>query len=218
MVLTFAPVLVDVISPTQVFHQYSIGRENTGSGFTGAHTWRLDRPVSGLPNTGCSFAYTGNPVYQPIWATDPSPSHLSWREVGTGHQCGDNFRYWYWGYGYQGQFTSLGIQSGISNGQYHTFEFHRKQLSSGYYYYFLVDGMTKATLKSTKTFPYVETGLESYASGASVSRYAHRSLKYQKLDGPMVPWSGRDYAVVHSQMCGTWLADDSRQVGQGSGC
>jgi hypothetical protein len=79
------------------FHKYSSAWENTPSEipFTGVNEVRNDVSISGIPNDGCSTPITGTPVYQPEWVVQTSNSD-TWTELGTGHQCGDTFRYWYW--------------------------------------------------------------------------------------------------------------------------
>lgn len=196
------------------FHEYSIGYENTGSGFTGIQVTRTDRAVTGQPSTGCSSPYTGSPVYQTQWVGGGS----NWRELGTGHQCNDTYRYWFWGYGYNGTWVSLGYQTGIVNNQIHTFQISRAPVGADTRYLYRIDGVTKGSLTSSATFGEVLTGLESYAANANVVLYSHATLKYQKNDGSFLSWSGQDSSIVGTSMCGNWIGNTTWQAGQGTGC
>jgi hypothetical protein len=95
-ILTFV-VLLPPPTLAAGFHGYSVAREQTGgSGFTGIETSRYDKSVDNVPSGGCVYPYTGTPVYQTQWVILNSGAS-SWRELGTGHQCEDLMRYWFWG-------------------------------------------------------------------------------------------------------------------------
>lgn len=200
------------------FHQHSIARENTGSGFTGVQVTRVDKAVTGQPSDGCDGPYRGSPVYQTQWVILNSAG-TTWRELGTGHQCNDNYRYWFWGYGVDGTWVSIGIQTGIQNGVEHTFRVQRVFDDSVYRYQWRIDGVLKATMTNSATGPRVEAGLESYAQNATVAGHSYKSLKAQKYGsgGDFFDWAGRDASVVHSAMCGFWVTDIRWRAGQGSG-
>jgi len=184
--------------------------------YTGVKAYRVDEAVSGQPSDGCSVPISGTPVYQPIWVINYD---TSWKELGTGHQCNDTYRYWYWGYGTSsGTFTLLGYQHPISNGSSHTFEISRVYEGREMYEWF-VDGVEKKYLYSSWTGNEVEVGLESYASGANVVEYLNSSLKYQLNDGTFQNWAGQDGSRVDSNMCGNWSGATAWYSGQGTqGC
>lgn len=86
------------VATAAVWHSYSAAYEKSaGLGYTGVAGTRADRSVSGLDMSGCSQFFVGQPVYQTEWV---NISAGNWLEFGTGHQCGDTMRYWYWGYGF----------------------------------------------------------------------------------------------------------------------
>lgn len=60
---------------------------------------------------GCEAHYTGNPVYQTQWMLITSNAQ-NWIELGTGHQCSDTLGYWFWGYGYLGDWYPQGSLAG----------------------------------------------------------------------------------------------------------
>lgn len=171
--------------------------------------------MSGIPSTGCSSPYTGNPVHQTQWIIINSGS---WREIGTGHQCNDTYRYWFWGYGLNGTWVSLGYQTGITNGQVRTFEIRRSLLGHENRHVFLVGGAAKANLVSDATGIQVEAGLESYAANANVVYHSYGSLQYQKNNGAFAYWAGKDASSVGSSMCGSWGSSTQWNAGQGGGC
>lgn len=199
------------------FHRYSQGDENSGAGFTGLKSNRVDRSMTGLPSDGCSSPYSGHPVYQTQWVMDDAGQ--TWREIGTGHQCNDTYRYWFWGYGLNGAWHSLGTQAGIMNGVIHTFQIYRTFIGSNTYY-FKIDSSVKGIVASDWTGGLVRVGLESYAAGANVPAHNATALQYQKNNGTFAFWSGRDAQLVNSGMCGAWGAGDAawNGMGQGTGC
>ncbi|GAB2770469.1 hypothetical protein GCM10027020_24460 [Nocardioides salsibiostraticola] len=89
------------------FHKYSIGKEWTFNNYTGLSVDRPDRGVTNQASTGCSSHYSGNPLYQTQWVI-VSSSVTNWLELGTAHQCNDNKRYRFWGYGSGGNWYPLG--------------------------------------------------------------------------------------------------------------
>lgn len=212
--VTYA-LLVPNVTLAITFHSYSVGRETTGSGFTGVRSNRYDMAVSDIPDTGCGAPFTGSAVYQTEWVA--SGDGLNWREIGTGHQCHDTYRYWYWAYGVDGGFYPIGEQLGISNGQAHIFKISRAFDGTANRYYFAVDNITKGTLYSERTFARVEAGLESLAGSADVI-FSTGLLEYQKNNGAFSDWSGKDAKVVDNNMCGQWNFDTTWQSGEGSAC
>lgn len=201
------------------FHQYSVGVESTGaSGFTGVQSTRLDSTITGIPNSGCTSAFSGDPVYQTSWVILTSDAQ-NWMELGTGHQCQGTYNYWFWGYGSSGAWHPLGTQLGITLGASHTFKI-RRALASGTgeeTYFFDVDLANKGSKVSSSSGVKVEAGLESYWNPVNVI-YTLTSLKSQKNDGSFVSWSGRDAMILGASMCGSWVSDTSWEAGEGSPC
>ena len=78
-------------------------------------------------------------------------------------------------------------------------------------------GVVKASLTTTATGGLVQAGLESYYQTAFVQDYVMSSLQYQKNGGAATSWSGRDGTLVNAPLCGRWISDTSREVGQGAG-
>ncbi len=198
------------------FHGYSIARETTGSGFTGVHVYRVDQAVRGQPATGCSSPFTGNPVYQTQWVIITADAR-NWRELGTGHQCNDTYRYWFWGYGTNGTWVPLGTKIGIANGQWHFFKIERVFEDTFNRYKFSVDHVIQGTMNSNQTGVRVEVGLESYAQAATVSGHNFTTLQYQQNNGGFVNWQGMDGSRVDPPLCGFWVAAISWRAGQGAG-
>lgn len=197
------------------FHRYAVGFESSGgSGFTGVRVYRYDRIPTGIPLDGCSTVNTGHAVYQSQWV---GTGQGDWVEIGSGHQCASQFRYWYWGYGYQGSWTRLGSQR-LYGSDTHYFNVHRQ--AGTFDYYFQIDGFNKGSVTWQRSFDRVSAGLESYAAGADVDVYSNTDLKWMKTSDPGVwhNWGGRDNSSVDLVMCGYWLTDTTWQSGMGGGC
>jgi hypothetical protein len=199
------------------FHQYSVAYETTGTGFTGVQSTHLTRAVVGQETTGCASPYMGAPVYETTWLLITSDG-ANFDEFGVGHQCGDNYRYYYWGYGLNNVWYSLGIQQGAVNGSNHTYQISRSFNGTNYYDYWQLDGTTKASLQSFQRGAYVSAGLESYSSPATVASYTSNTLKYQQFEGAFLSWAGRDTQGVGSSMCGSWASATSWTSGEHVAC
>jgi hypothetical protein len=134
-----------------------------------------------------------------------------WRELGTGHQCGQNFVYWFWGYAVGGVWNPIAYQGGINTNQSHDFMIRRL---NGTNVQFIIDGVIKSGLtESWPTAVRVEAGIESYAVNASVY-YGTFALAAQRNDGAFQPWAGRDFAEkIGAIMCGKWTADTTYRSG-----
>lgn len=186
--------------------------EQTDAGFVGVYQERPDRAPSNQPFLGvdCFTPFAGVPVYQTQWVQ--SENVQNWLEFGTGYQCQGNYRYRYWGYGREGSWHPLGTE------EFSTLGFHQIRIGrtpDTVTYVFRMDGSLKGSLPWSRTFGDVAVGLESYADGAVVNKYADSDLQYKKLASTSwFPWNGRDGKVVHAQMCGAWLSDTSWQAGQ----
>lgn len=201
------------------YHVYSGALESSSGSFTGVSSHRLDSPVGGQAASGCSAPYTGVPMYQTEWVLLTSDA-LNWRELGTGHQCNDTYRYWYWGYGVNGNWYSLGYQTGVANGVAHTFKIVRSFNGTANVFYYQVDGVNKGSLTSSATGAYVEVGLESYSVPPSyLNATSVSSLQVQRSGGSFVNFSGRDGThVTDSRVCGKWLSDTNWQYAQATPC
>jgi hypothetical protein len=188
---------------------YSFGVEDTGPiGFTGIYVDRKDQAITGQPLDGCTGLYTGSMVYQTQWIMETS-DNKNWIEIGTGHQCNDTVRYWFWGFGQNLTYYEVGHQTGISDGTFHTFEINRHNPGTGETFYYLIGGVTKGHVASVPTdYGYqVRAGLESHSSSATVPAHYYSPLEYQKNDGPFYYWLGQDSNVVWSGMSGKFTSD-----------
>lgn len=196
------------------FHGYSTATESTlASGFTGVGLSRPNRAVSGLPQTGCSQYFTGDPVYQTQWVILTSDAS-NWQELGTGHSCGDANHWYFWGYGVNGVWHVINTEPNATYTGNHIFRIIRL---TGNRTEFWIDGVTKGSLTSSAAGTKVQAGLESYYQSATVPGYGMTSLQYQQYASPFPSWSGRDSTQVNSPLCGLWNSDTSRTVGQGAG-
>jgi hypothetical protein len=81
------------------FHEYATAFETSGN--SGMYSTHIVQGVSNQASDGCSTPYSGTPVYETEWLLFNSNA-TTWDEVGVGHQCNDSYRYFYWGYGYNG--------------------------------------------------------------------------------------------------------------------
>jgi hypothetical protein len=197
------------------FHKYSQADDNGYvNHYTGLSVTRPDRGVT-QAETGCGSFYSGNPVYQTQWVLITSDAQ-NWIELGTGHQCADTKRYWFWGYGYLGDWYPQGEQGGQTNGQTHTFRIVR---SSGSIWTWRVDGTSKGTMTWADQGARVRTGLESYGSAAVVSKYNQYDLEYTLDQGAWTSWSGFDNSSVGApEMCGGWNTATSWRSSENSPC
>jgi len=205
------------------FHKYSSAWENTPSEipFTGVNEVRNDVSISGIPNDGCSTPITGTPVYQPEWVVQTSNSD-TWTELGTGHQCGDTFRYWYW----------LEGAPGLPNG----YLLRGWRLAGGdvphrFYLYRLTDCTWLANIDYTQvgSFGFCSSGVrvgadtESYAQAAVVPSHRESYLQYSSNYAPYANWSGQDYSLPPvapstPEMCGFWVNATSWSTGENTIC
>lgn len=217
-VVTFAALAPTAASGTHDgYHRYSQADEATGAGYTGAREVRIDRSVTNVPNDGCGGPYQGHPTYLTLWVMNDAATN--WRELGTGHQCAGNLRYWFWGYGLNGAWFSVGTQAGVVTGVNRSFEIRQAFDGSNQRTYYYVSGTNKGSILSTATFDRVRAGLESYAAGANMVKTNFHSLQYQKNGGALQWWVGRDAQRVDAGFCGGWTADTTwGNVGKGNGC
>jgi hypothetical protein len=199
------------------YHRYSQADELTGASYTGARVVRIDRAVTQVPNDGCGGPYQGHPTYLTMWVMNDAATN--WRELGTGHQCAGNLRYWFWGYGLNGAWFSVGTQGGVVTGVNRSFEIRHAFDGSHTRTYYYIQGTNKGSIQSSATFDRVRVGLESYAQGANMVKTNFGSLQYQKNLGALQWWAGRDAQLVNAGFCGGWTADTTwGNVGKGAGC
>jgi len=206
-------------SPLATWHNYSIAIESTSGSFTGVASTRQDVPVGSQPSTGCDATYfSGNPVYQTQWVDDADGAN--WLELGTGHQCADTKRYWYWGYALGGVWYPLGEQAGVVNGDTHTFRISEAFNGTATVVLWQVDGTTKASISSSATYVRVDAGLESYAPPpAYVNSFTVSGLGAQRNGGSFVSWSGEDSSsVTVSGMCGKWISPTAWSAAESNPC
>lgn len=195
---------------------YSVAYNIANSGhITALGVDRLDRTVYYQEHTGCAGYFQGNPVYQSEWF-EVTADNQNWLELGTGHQCSDTLRYWYWGYGYAGQYYPIGELSGRANEESHSFQIEYN-VGTGLYQ-FQIDS-NQYGVKGTSVADHVETGLESHSSTAALGSYPHYDLRYSYDDiFAWYNWSGRHNYYVPPPMCGLWGSDTSWLVGENEPC
>lgn len=196
------------------FHHYSVGRE-VASGtnvYTGSNQVRDDVSITYIPSTGCSGPYAGDPVYQSQWVVNGS----NWLEEGTGHQCNDTFRYWYWGFGFNGVWHSVGWTPMGTPPSTHRFYQYRGAncLWSTNIDYTQFDNSLSWCITGT----LVQTGTESYSVSAVVPIHQNNQLMVSVNFAPYSAWSGRDWQNVETSygMCGGWINDYTRSTGENS--
>jgi len=138
-------------------------------------------------------------------------------ELGTGHQCLDNYVYWFWGYQLPNQeWRLLGYQSGVIEGQSHFFEITERNTPQGPYYNYVVDSTTKAQFYWNTTGNENTAVLESYAANASVS-YTMTYLADQRNFGSWSGWTSGETKNVDTQyMCGRYTSTTSYLAGEPS--
>lgn len=198
------------------FHEYSTAGESSGVGFTGVKVTRFDVSISGIPNDGCQSPYTGSPVYQTQWVLMTADA-TKWVEIGTGHQCGDNYRYTFAGYGNAAGWHPINEITAGGSANAHTFKVWR----DGGSYIFSKDNDTIAgvTLSNNDEGPFVDMGLESYAANAHVDCNNNFELSFKKGNNSWNNWDGRDRRnVSHSAMHGVWASDTTFRTSQNEYC
>jgi hypothetical protein len=166
----------------------------------------------------------GSPIYQTQWNTKNNA--LDTVELGTGHQCyhggpGGNttFRYHFWGHQVGGSWFSLGTENiGTAQNTY-AFVMSRSNTPNGLTWYWTIGGVVKKSLVSSSAFSGSSISLESYKSGATVAAYNGSSLQYLRAsNGAWTDWSTPHGATVNAEMCGSWVSNTSRRMGQNSSC
>lgn len=206
---------VEVRAQAAQFHSYShVTEDSRTNEFTGLSVTRIDRAVE-QATTGCDAFYSGNPIYQTQWVFITQNAQ-NWIELGTGHQCNDRDRFWFWGYGYQGDWYPVGEQGQRVNGESHRFRLSR---AAGDTWIWQVDGNFKGQMVWSTKGHSVVTGLESWAREGVVMYYSHNDLQFIINQGQWTSWSGRDFRRVDApEMCGEWEASDQWRAAQNRSC
>jgi hypothetical protein len=137
-----------------------------------------------------------------MWVNLNSP-FADWLEFGTGHQCNDTYRYWFWGYGEQGIWYPMGPNSSIPSNSTNTWQIEY----SGGSWYWATNGLVVNSIYWPVRAEVLETGLESYSAPAFVDWYNHSSLKYRYGTGGWTASVGQDAFVVDAgKMSGAWVS------------
>jgi hypothetical protein len=200
------------------FDRHSHGIESSRGDYRGVAVTRWDNTMRGIPNDGCTISrpFDGHPMYQTQWVIVGDDD---WIELGTGHQCNDTFRYWFWGYGFNGGWFPRGTR-GIPGTQKHTFRTWRDGATAWRYE---IDVTRMATLEWNVQGVRVEAGLESYAQNGTTENQGqpgtqnYESLQHRSALGNWLSWAGRDGQVENAPLCGSWLNDITWRTGANVG-
>lgn len=186
------------------FHRYSGGGENNTNADRGVQVTRWDNEMAGIPNDGCTNPISGHPMYQSQWLI----TSTGWIEMGTGHQCNDDNRYWYWGYG-TSNWTLIDWRA-IPGTQKHKFRLERADTNT---WRFFVDAtQMTGTVAWNTTGVRVEAGLESWAAngqtlnGGNPGTQNYELMAYKNGLNAWVYWAGQDYTLgPNPPLCGNWV-------------
>jgi hypothetical protein len=193
---------------THAFHAYSYMQEwSSPYAYTGLYARRPETPVSGSPYSGCSTVpYSYQPVYFTQWVSiNPG---VDWLEIGTGHQCSNDMKYWFWGYGWQGNWYPLGEEwNGIYFNEYHYFEVYR--VATTWYWY--INGLNRDTMYWNAVGTRVRVGMESWNGHTTTPWTTIDTMNKTISEGPYTPLSYTS-TVVNTQMCGQPLSANSYQA------
>lgn len=200
------------------FHRYSIARETSRPGYLGIEVTRWDNTMRGIPNDGCSQPISGQPMYQTEYV---AVDNNNWMELGTGHQCNDTFRYWYWGYRFNGNWFLMGHRP-IPGTQKHAFRISREGTGTWHYE---IDATRMGTLGWGVTGGSLAAGLESYAQGGTTENQGqpgtqnYENLRYRSTTGGATwfAWFGQDAQQVDNPLCGSWLNATTWRTGANVG-
>ncbi|MGH3850005.1 MAG: hypothetical protein ACRDRT_09925, partial [Pseudonocardiaceae bacterium] len=166
-----------------------------------------------LPGDNCDTSFTAPVAYQTQWAIVTADSQ-NWIELGTGHKC-QNYRFWYWGYSYQGTWNPLGTQA-VPVGS-HNFTVGRVWNGGNPIWYWSIDGNTKNAIYWNTGADHVDAGLETYETNAVVAPHGYQYLRWAIYDQGGQFWTGRDATVVNGGLCGRWEADNDWRASQNWG-
>lgn len=194
MVAALFSVLIGVVPGAQAHHQGTAhsGGMDTSHSYRGVSVLRWDNTMANIPLDGCGGHFQGHPMLQTQWVIIGGTGN--WIEIGTGHQCDDAVRYWFWGYGYQGAWTAIASQ-GISGAAPHTFRVSR---GSGTAWDYQIDVTTMGTVFWDVHGVRVDAGLESQtATGQTLNNgqpgtQNYDALQYRNTGNSWTNWAGRD--------------------------
>lgn len=192
-------------------HYYSVAFETTNGGFTGVSDTRVDMSVT-VPPDGCQALLGPHAMYQSMWIADGA-AHAGmndWLELGTGHQCADNWRFHYWGYAINGAWSFIGHVN-ISGNDMHNYD----KISD-----FKIDGQVKDSFYWDRMFHDDSAGLESYAEFGDANPHTYHHLQYQRMgNSTWQDWDGTDASILDDPpMCGIWNGPQSWLAGEANSC
>jgi hypothetical protein len=198
------------------FHQYTVAFE-TNTSYQGVHSVYGEQIIGGIPSTGCSLEFTGNPIYQTNWVIFDEQA-TNWVELGSGHQCNNQFRYDFAGYGYNGDWFPLYVQRRTTweVREYTIWSNDQAPPPARQDWHWWIGGQEVRTYPVTPQTPwagtYASVGVESYAQFAQVPRHNYASLSYKEAinaEDVWVDWKDRDALHIDPAMSGGWNSDTS---------
>ena len=193
-------------------HWYSVAHEwSSGNVYTGIQVFRTDNWFN-LPGSNCNTNFDTPVIYETQWVVE-QPNALTWVELGTGHKCYD-YRFWFWGFGFDGTWVPVGTQGGIPQGQAHTFKIERTGNVNWRYY---IDGNEKGSLGFNMAGYRVSAGFETYESDALAAIHNYASIKRSIYEQPFQLISGFDGWQIDAPLCGKWWTASEWRASQNWG-
>jgi hypothetical protein len=198
-------------------HRYSIGFDLTVATYNGVRLTRYDNNIAA--GGVCNSAYVSPVVYQTQWVIlDTTAS--DWVEIGTMHKT-STCKYWFWGYGFDGVWNSLGTRGNRQYGQ-RTFVISKSSYPADAAWAMSVGSETLGDVYfGNIPGDYVSAGLETYNIIPIIAAHNYSSLQFLGASGTGLiwqNWAGMDYRQVDTRMCGRWLSGSSWRAGQNTTC
>jgi hypothetical protein len=197
-------VAVTAFGPSSAAHAqtryvwYSVGQENWAAGNqTGVSVQRYDINIDA--GGQCSNPDSPTRVIQDEWVNIDS---LDWMELGTSHETA-SCKYWFWGYyAPDGKgFREFGdIQIGYGQ---HTFKIVRGPTGGTWQFIIDTSPMAEYPIFVNNVGSYLQAGLESYNSSATVATHGYYSLQYNQ-GGPWYSWVKPETQGHDPPACGQW--------------
>ncbi len=190
------------------------------NGYHGVATTRSEAlSITGLPTAypACVQSYSSSPVYTTQWLNmNGAAVDSNAMEIGTGHQCANNYRYWYWGYQWGTTWHEIGNQT-IYGTTTHTFWMTKVGTSLWNYN---IDGVTMGSLNWPLAGPGVAAlaGLESYCSGCTISTHSYSNTRVRAVDGNWYQMNWPAVIVDPAPMDGTWYSPHQLNACQNASC
>lgn len=185
-------------------HVHSVAYELTvGYDMSGVRVTRPDNNPGGVELDGCSVPFNGSPVYQTQWVIINSAA-TNWVEGGTASQCAGNYRYHYWGYGYNGNwFGNVALLLTSDFPTLHTYTLNKPTVNNRWTFY--KDGGILGQAVEWNARGIASAGLESYSPNAAVGKHQYGNMQFL-WNGVWNSWAGRDDEFVspNNGMCGRW--------------